>query len=144
MASTSKFFGKFFLSLGNKEVDCNSDTFKMVLLNDSWTPDEDNAQYYADISEYEITGDGYTTGGVTIANFTDSYNSTTHVYKIDGDDVTIPNSTLTAKHAVVVDDTPATNKPLVSYQVFDSNKSSSGSDFVVQWGTDGIATITLA
>lgn len=49
----------------NKEVDLDTDTLKIMLLTSSYTPDPAH-DYQADLTN-EVTGDGYTAGGATLA-----------------------------------------------------------------------------
>jgi hypothetical protein len=66
--------------------------------------------------------------------------------KFDAADVTWASSSITARYAVVYDDTPATNatKPLLAYFDFTTDRASSNGDFIVRWGTDGIFSATAA
>lgn len=48
-------------------LDFDGDTIKVVLVTDSYTPDADDTQY-SDVSANEVAnGNGYTTGGYTVA-----------------------------------------------------------------------------
>ena len=94
----------------------------------------------------EVSGTGYTSGGYTLANKTNTYNSGTNVIVLDADDVTFASSTITARYAVVYDATPATNatRPLIGYVDFGSDQSSSNGNFTITWDATGIVRITVA
>jgi hypothetical protein len=66
------FYGKFFASLANKEVDFNSDALKLALVSSGYTFDHDAHDYFNDITN-EVTGTGYTAGGAAVASPTLSY-----------------------------------------------------------------------
>jgi hypothetical protein len=53
----------------NKEVDFNSDTIKLQLHTNAYTPDHQH-DYQNDLTNEVSSGGGYTTGGVTLANCT--------------------------------------------------------------------------
>lgn len=64
-------YHQFFNSLAAKEIDVDSDTFKMVLLTNLYTPNLDTHQFYSSVSSYELPdGNGYTTGGNVISGVT--------------------------------------------------------------------------
>jgi hypothetical protein len=142
----SKLYGNFIAKAFNKEVDWNSDTIKIALLSNSYTPDQDAHDYFDDVASFEVTGTGYTAGGNTLANATNSYNSATNVIILDADDVTWSSSTITARYAVVYDASPATNatRPLIGYVDFGSDQSSSNGNFTITWDSTGIVRVTVA
>lgn len=142
----SKLYGQFLQQALNKEIDWDTDTIKVALLTNSYTPDQDAHNYLDDVIANEVSGTGYTTGGNTLANKTNTYNSATNVIVLDADDTTWSSSTITARYAVVYDATPATNatKPLIGYVDFGSDQSSSNGNFTITWDATGIVRITVA
>jgi hypothetical protein len=146
MAVTAKLYGQFFNALANKEIDLNSDTIKVALCTSSYTPDQDTHNYYDDLTNQVANGNGYTTGGATLASPTFTYTGASNVFKFDADDVTWSSSTITARYAVVYDDTPATSgtKPLICYVDFGADVSSTSSNFTITWNADGIFTVTVS
>jgi hypothetical protein len=142
----SKLYGQFLQQALNKEVDWDSDTIKVALLTNSYTPDQDAHNYFDDVVANEVSGTGYTAGGLTLSNKTSTYNSATNTIVLDADDVTWSSSTITARYAVVYDATPATDatKPLVGYVDFGSDQSSSNGNFTITWDATGIVRITVA
>jgi len=142
----SKLYGQFLSLALDKKIDWDSDTIKVALLTNSYTPDQDAHNYYDDVVANEVTGTGYTAGGNTLANKTNSYNSATNVITLDADDTTWSSSTITARYAVVYDATPALNadKPLIGYVDFGSDQSSSNGNFTITWDATGIVRITVA
>lgn len=143
----SKLYGSFLVKALNKEVDFDSDTIKVALLTNAYTPNQDTHDYYDDVVSNEVAATGgYTAGGITLTSKTVTYDAGTNVIVLDAADVTWSASTITARYAVVYDDTPATNatKPLIGYVDFGSDQSSSSGNFTITWDATGIVRITVA
>ena len=143
---SSKLYGQFLSQALNKEIDWDSDTIKVALLTNSYTPNQDAHNYLDDVVAAEVTGTGYTAGGNTLTNKTNTYNSATNVITLDADDTTWSSSTITARYAVIYDATPASNatRPLIGYVDFGSDQSSSNGNFTITWDATGIVRITVA
>jgi len=147
MAVSAKLYGNFVKNLLDKKIDFNSDTIKLALCTSSYTPDQDAHEFMDDITnEVSDSGTNYTTGGNTIANSSITYTGATNICKIDGDDVTFTNVTLTARYGIIYDSTPgsAATNPLIAYIDFGSDQSPAGVDFICSFNADGIATFTVA
>jgi hypothetical protein len=142
----SKLYGNFLKQALNKEVDWDSDTIKVALLSSSYTPNQDTHDYYDDVSSYEVTGTGYTTGGSTLASKTSTYDGANNVIVLDAADVTWSSSTITARYAVIYDDSGASAgaKALIGYVDFGSDQSSTNGNFTITWDSTGIVRITVA
>ena len=141
----SKLYGNFLLKALNKEVDFDSDTIKVALLTSSYTPDQDAHDYFNDVSTYEVSGTGYTAGGITLASKTATYDSGTNVIVLDAADVTWSSSTITARYAVVYDSTgTSSTSALIGYVDFGSDQSSTNGNFTITWDSTGIVRITVA
>ncbi|KKM82274.1 hypothetical protein LCGC14_1321230 [marine sediment metagenome] len=142
---TAKIFGLLFTSLWNKEIDFDTDVIKVMLTTLTYVPAQDTHDYKDDVTN-EVTGTGYTATGATLASKTVTYTAGTNKHTLDAADVTWSASTITARIAVIYDSTPATDptRPLISYQDFITDQSSSGGDFTIQWNASGIIEITVA
>jgi len=142
----SKLYGQFLSQALNKEIDWDTDTIKVALLTNSYTPDQDAHNYWDDVSTYQVTGTGYTAGGAALTNKTNTYTGASNVIVLDADDVTWSSSTITARYAVIYNDSPATNatKGLIGYVDFGSDQSSSNGNFTITWDATGIVRITVA
>jgi hypothetical protein len=141
----SKLYGNFLLKALNKEVDFDSDTIKVALLTSSYTPNQDTHDYFNDVSANEVTGTGYTQGGITLSSKTATYDSGTNVIVLDAADVTWSSSTITARYAVVYDSTgTASTSALIGYVDFGSDQSSTNGNFTITWDSTGIVRITVA
>lgn len=145
MAVTGAVYGKAPIAWLNKEVDLLDDTIKVALTTSSYTPDQDTHDYFNDVTN-EVTGTGYVAGGTAIANDSLAYTAGTNTLKYDGDDVSWPSSTITARTAVIYDATPGTDatRPLIAYQQSDGDIVSSSGTFTVQWNASGILTIVAS
>lgn len=145
MAVTAKLYNTAFTALANKEIDWASDTIKVALCTSSYTPSQATHNYYDDISGSEVAnGNGYTTGGATLASKTEDF--TGQVKKFIAADTSWAASTITARYAVIYDDTPATagTKPLIAYVDFGADVTSTNGAFTIEWHDDGIFTITVS
>lgn len=145
MPATSKMFGRLLMSLANKEINMNTDTFKVMLVTSAWTPDQDTMQYKSAVTN-EASGAGYTAGGLTLASQAVTYDAATNTLKFDASDVSWNNSTIAARYAVVYDATPGSDatRPLVAYTDYGENVSTTNGTFQAIWNSAGIVTITAA
>jgi hypothetical protein len=139
-------YGQALMKSLNKEVNWSSDTIRVALLNNTYTPNQDSHQYFSDVNTYEVTGTGYTAGGTTLTTKTMTYDSATNVIKLDADDTSWANSTITARYAVIYDDTPSTasTKPLLGYVDFGADQTSNNAPFTIAWDANGIFKITVS
>lgn len=142
----SKLYGQFLAKALNKEVDWDSDTIKVALLTSSYTPNQDTHDYFDDVSANEVSGTGYTAGGQTLGSKTVTYDSANNVIVLDAADTTWSSSTITARYAVIYDDSGATaaSKALIGYVDFSSDQSSTNGNFTITWDATGIVRITVA
>lgn len=145
MAVTAKLYGNFIAQLANKEHDWNTDVYKASLHTSAYTPDQDVHDYFNDVTN-EVVGAGYVAGGATIANCTITYTGATNKCKLDGDDVSWPTSTITARTAVVRNSSPGadTTRGLVCYQQESADVISTSGTFTVAWHADGIVEVTVS
>lgn len=115
-----------------------SDTIKVALVTSAYSPNIDSHQHFSDITN-EVSGTGYTAGGATLSGKTVTQDNTNDRGVFDANDVTWANSTITARGAVVYKSTGnASTSKIIAYIDFGADKSSSASDFTIQWHADGI------
>ena len=138
-------YPNFILAVHNKEVDWSGDTWHLVLLDDSYTPDYTNDAYWDDISAHEITGTGYTTGGITVASPTITYNAGTNTVTLNLADAAWTSSTFSAYHAVLVDWTPATDatRPLALHIDFEGAMEPADGSLSISWNASGVVVYNL-
>ena len=134
-------YNSFKQKIMDGSIDLDTDTIKVALVIASYTPDQDNHESFADITN-EVSGTGYTAGGATLSNVSITKDNTDNEGVFDADDVTWSNSTITARGAVVYKDsgTPATSW-LICYIDFGSDYSSVAGDFKITWNSEAIVNI---
>lgn len=132
----SGIYNRFKANLMNKELDLEADTIKVMLLSGSHSfsaTDNTKSQIVAN----EITGTGYSAGGATLASKAVTQAATT---KWDANDASWTSSTFTAAHAVIYDDTHATDDLIANIDL-GGNQSVIAGTFTIQWHADGIITL---
>lgn len=91
---------------------------------------------WADISAYEVSGTGYTSGGVTLTNASKVTSGDLKV-NYDSDDLEWgTGTTVTAKGIAFYDYTHA-DQALISYMLFDENVAATGGSFEIILDADG-------
>lgn len=100
-------------------IDFETDTFVVVLLESTYTPNRLGHVTWADISAHQIpAGSGYTQGGAVLADKVVAYNSGTGNTSWTSDETTWYNTSISAKYAVLVRRSSGTLQPtdlLVAY-----------------------------
>lgn len=144
MAVSAFYYGLAFKSAFNKEINFSSDTIKCMLCTSTYAPNQDTHQYKDVSVTNEVVGTGYTAGGATLGTKTANYTAASNVFALDAADVSWASSTITARYAVIYDDTPATNKPLIAYVDFGADVTSTNGTFQITWDAAGICTVTVS
>ena len=116
--------------------------FKIMLTTNTYTPNQDTHKDKADVTN-EVSGTGYTAGGATLAS--KALTLTENVCKWDCADVSWSSSSITARRAVLYDDTEATDadKQLVGWWDFGEDKTSENGTFQLTINAGGILAITV-
>ena len=143
MAVTAKAYSHMPEGALKELLNLSSDTLKCMLCTSSYTPDQDAHDFKDDVDN-EVSGTGYTAGGVALTSVALTISG--KVTKLDAADAEWADSTITARYAVLYDDTPAGDaaKPLMLYVDFGEDKASEDGTFKVKWHTDGVLTVTVA
>lgn len=100
-------------------IDLDTHSFKIALLDSGYTPSGAHDEY-ADVSGDEIAnGNGYTTGGGTLASVT--WTRSSGVATFDSADFvwTASGGSIVARYAVIYDDT-VSGDPLIGYVLLDT------------------------
>jgi hypothetical protein len=118
-------------------IDFDTDTFKVMLVTSSYAPDKDTHDKRNDVTN-EVSGTGYTAGGVTSA-CTVTKDTANDRVTLSFAAVSWASSTITARGAVIYKSTgTASNDNLVAYNDFGSDVASASGTFTV-----GASVITL-
>lgn len=136
-------YGNFPLRLVKGDVDLDTATVKALLVGSGYTFNADTHDFLDDITG-EVTGTGYTAGGVTLTGVTTTYDAATNRVKVDAADAAFGTVTLTGVTGLVTyvsTGTPATS-PLMSYHSF-ASQSPNAVPFTYAWHADGILTLTV-
>lgn len=131
----SGIYERFLANLMNKIVDLEADTIN-VSLYDNMHVFTATDNVYTTSNELATAG-GYTQGGVALASKAVTQGSTT---KFDAADTSWTSATFTAYHAVIWDDTVATDD-LIANIDFGGAKTVTSGTFQITWHTDGIITL---
>ena len=90
---TPYWFGNGLLNVFKGNIDLDSDTFKLSLHTNTYTPNQDTHDYRDDLTNELASGNGYTTGGVALASLALTYDAATNQVRFD---VADPSWTFTA------------------------------------------------
>lgn len=131
------FSGNFMCTSFKKELlegvhnfkNSGGNTFKLAMYTNSASF---NAATTAYTTSNEVSGTGYSAGGGTLTRVDPTTSSTTAF--TDFDDLTFSSSTITARGALIYNDS-ASGDPTVVVLDFGSDKSSSSGDFTIQFPT---------
>ena len=145
MAISAKIYGLFLKSLANKEINLNTDSIKVMLCTSAYVPNQDTHQYKSSITN-EITGTGYTAGGVALGSVVTTYTAASNTLMLDAADAIWATATFTARYAVIYDATPATDatRPLISYVDFGADVQATAAEFKLSWDALGIVSISAS
>ena len=121
-------------------VDFESDTVNIMLITSTRAPVQATDADMATIDDNEVSGDGYTAGGETIANAAATLDAGT--ITVDCDDVTWSQGAsgfTDARYAVMYKDTgnPATDIP-IAFNDFGSDKGNDTGDLTLEMDSNGI------
>jgi hypothetical protein len=128
-------------------IDLENDNWQIVLLTSSYTPAQTTHATWADLSAAEVSGTGYTAGGVS-ATLTVSRSGL--VVTVDTANVSWTEATITAKYAAIVrraGGSLASTDLTLAYVNLDTgggSLSSTNGTFAVNINASGIFTATAA
>lgn len=144
MAVTSKLYGLVHQSVWNGEIDYDTDTIKAMLCTSTYSPNQDTHRYKSSVTN-EVSGTGYTAGGVTLTTKTVTYDAPSNTLSLDCDDPAWATATITARYLVFYKSTGTdATSPLIAYVDFGADVSSTGAAFTYTVPVGGFATFTAA
>jgi hypothetical protein len=126
-------------------ANASSDTYKLALYTSATYLA--SATTLAGITKTEVaSGNGYTTGGATLASVAVT-TVTTNDAKFDANDVswTVPAAgSLAAAYGILYNDTDANDPPVLFIDFDGTQTTTDGAIFQVIWNASGIFTFTVA
>lgn len=136
----SQMFNSGKVKLSSANIAFLTDTIKVALLKDTYTPDKDAQVFFSDVSAQESSGTGYTAGGATVTNKTVTQDNANDRAVFDFDDVSWATSTIAnARWALIYKSTgTAATSPLIAVIDLLSTKSSGGDTFKIEWDAAGV------
>lgn len=137
------FYNSYKKNVLDGTVDLVNDTIKMMLVTSSYTPNVDSDNFIDDVSANEVSASGtYSAGGLTLGTKTTTQDDTDDEGVFDCADPSATSATITARYAVFYKDTgtPGTS-PLICYDDFSTDKSSSSGTFTYTVPTEGLINV---
>ena len=127
------------------EIDFVGATAKAALTSNSYVPNQDTHQYFSSITN-QVSGAGYTAGGVTLASKTSVYTAGTNTLALDCADPSWATLSIAQIRYVIfyIDTGTAATSPLISYMDLEANYAPSAQTFTVTIPGTGIITFTAA
>jgi len=117
-ADAWKIYDSFKEKMADGTLDLDGDTFKCALFTSSLTPVQTDDDYSA-LSNEVANGNGYATGGETLASVTWADSSGTVTFDADDIDWTASGGSIVGRYAIIYDDTDA-GKQLVAMCLMDN------------------------
>ena len=120
-----------------------ADTYKVMLCSAATFSAANET--LASITKTEVSGNGYTAGGATLANVAVT-TTTTNDATFDADDATWTASggSITASYAILYNATDSDSPPLAFIDFGGSESAGSGTQFKLTWNASGIFSFTVA
>ena len=117
---------------------------KALLTTSGYAPNQDTHRYKSSVTN-EVTGTGYTAGGVTLTSKTAAYDAATNTLTLDAADPSWSTVTVTFRYLVsYVDTGTAGTSPLISYVDFGEDVVVTGVNFTYQLPAGGLLQHTAA
>ena len=135
-------FNSFKRDIANGSINLATDAVKIMLVGSAYTPNIDTHTKRSDVTN-EVSGAGYTAGGVALVNKAVTMNTTSDKGVFDADDITLSNATITARGAVLYKARGGVSSAdeLIAYLDFGADITSTAGNFNIAFDANGIITI---
>lgn len=143
MAASWTFYDSFKKKVVNGSVDLATDSFKVMIASNSYTPAPPTHAFRSDITN-EVSGTNYSAGGAALANVALT-GPTTGTVTFDADDTAWSNVTFTnGRYGIIYKARGGASSAdeLVGCADFGANQSPTAQNFSIVWDAAGIFTIT--
>lgn len=129
---------------GSSPVNWTSDTIKCALTTSSYAWNQDTDEFFSAVTN-EITGTGYTAGGVTLGSKSLTYDTSSNESRLIAGNASWTASSFTAAIAVVYKSTGTAGTSLLMGHVdFGGNQTVSSGTFTIQWDATGVIKVTAS
>lgn len=133
-------FNNFKMNYILGQYDLENDSFKIALMKPTLSNLANLEDYtsYSEISTYEVSGTGYTTGGQELSNLSITKDNVKNRVVWNGDDVVWENTSVTAIGAIIYH---VATGDLVLFQNYKSSKTTDLGKFTHNFNSNGILVI---
>jgi hypothetical protein len=137
MPVSTHVYGSLISALATGKVNLSTDTLKVMLVSSGYVPNQAEDQFASTPAAFEITGTGYTAGGMALTDVTLA-ESGGHTLTLSAANTQWPGAIFTAAGAVVYDSQSGSNttNPLIGFINFGGEQSPSGAvPFSINWAS---------
>jgi len=133
MAGTWKWYGLAVEKMAEGSIDFDTDTFKLMLTTNAYTPNQDTHDFRDDVTNEVGASGTYSAGGATLSGFSGAYDTGTNEYRIAWTSPAFTSATITARTAVIYKSRggAASADELVAYCTEASDVTSTAGTFTV-------------
>lgn len=144
MTVTATPYSAFPQDLGAAVHNFSSDTDKVALLANTYTPDFDAHISFADVVSAEITGAGYTAGGIALSGVTWTFDAGARISTLNADPVLWSDLAATTRYAVVYKSTGTdSTSRLIGLFDFGADRTYATEPFQLSF-PNGVVRLTVA
>lgn len=136
MTVTAHMYGQALNAIATKTINLSSDTLKVMLVSSSYTPNQATDQYASTPGANEVTGTGYTAGGVALSSV--ALADSSNVFTLSAANTYWSTLTVSTAYAVIYDTTVGSGystNPLIGYLNFGGTQSPAGVTFSINWAS---------
>jgi hypothetical protein len=146
MAVTANWYGLGMKGIATGLIDLDTDTFKAMLATSSYAPNQDTDQFRSSVTANEISGTGYSAGGVALASVSVSYDAATNEVRWTAANPSWTSSSFTARYLVIYKSRGGadTADDLVMYVNFGADETVASGTFTYTVPATGLAKITVS
>lgn len=123
-----------------KQIDCDTDTFKIALYSDAYSSTQIDGAAPAYSATNEIAASGYTAGGATLGSLVVAQDDSNDRASWDAADVTWTSlATATIQRAILYDDTTTPKHQCIIWEI---GTNSNGGNYTLQFAATGMMLLS--
>lgn len=132
-------------STAARRVDWTGDTLKCSLHTVTYVPNQDTHDFFDDVTN-EVTGTGYTAGGVTLASKSVTYDATSNETRFLFADPSWTTATISGIRVAVLRKDTGTNStsPLIAYTVLAADDAVTAGTYTLDVDATAVLKITAS